>query len=70
MNSKNVILGICLLVAPILMVIIYGILTVISFGLISTITFGLDWTCCCSVSALMLLAGIVLLIVGLVQKKD
>lgn len=48
----------------------YFILDIFSLGILTMITLGLDWACCCSVSGLLFVIGLVLLIVGLVKDKD
>ncbi|MFO8052307.1 MAG: hypothetical protein R6V01_11520 [Thermoplasmatota archaeon] len=67
--KKNlVIAGAIMMGAGVFLPIIYFLLMFVGFVFVSIITLGLDWVCCLTVSPLLFIAGLVLLIVGLVQK--
>ena len=71
MNKKNLIVtGVILMVLGALLPVIYFLLDIFSLGILTAVTFGMDLVCCCSVSPLVFIAGVILLIVGLVKKED
>lgn len=68
MKKNLVITGACLMAAGFFLPILYGILMIFGFWLITLVTLGLDWVCCGTVSPLLFIAGLVILIIGIVQK--
>jgi hypothetical protein len=58
--------GIALIIISIILPMVYGGLTLISLGIISMLTLGMDWACCCTVTPILFIVGLILTILGFV----
>jgi hypothetical protein len=68
MKKGLVIAGSIMMGAGVFLPVIYFLLMFVGFIFVSMLTLGLDWLCCLTVSPLLFIAGLILLIIGLVQK--
>jgi hypothetical protein len=65
MNRKIATWGISLIVLTFLFPFVFFLLSLVKFDLVEGILLGLDWFCCMGWSALLLAAGIFILIIGI-----
>lgn len=65
MNRRFTTWGISLIVLTFLFPLLFFILSLIRFDLIEGLLLGIDWFCCIGWSALLLIIGLFLLIIGI-----